>query len=86
MCLLDGSYTSELLCQLCETFFFSFISHSCVHVCPFCILAFCCVEQICRCVAKFSQSFEPELSVLLLVLSSLKKQGSNLLIACLLGY
>ena len=84
MCLLNCRYPSELLRQLVEPFLIGILCHAVIHVRPLVILALSCRSQVLSCVTEKSKMLEPQLRMLLLVVSGLLEQCRNLLIACLL--
>ena len=85
MGLLDSSNPTELLGKIVEAFLVSFLRHSVIHIRPLGILALGSMEQVLGGIAQLAQSFEPQFSVLLLVLCSMQEQRGNLLVARLLG-
>ena len=83
--LLNGSYATELFSQIMESFLVSLTGHAVIHIRPLGILALGSMEQVLGGIAQLAQSFEPQFSVLLLVLCSMQEQRGNLLVARLLG-
>ena len=67
MSLFDSSNTSELFCEVVETLFVGFFSHTVVHIGPLEILALCCAFEVIFGRAEFAESLEPHLSVFLFV-------------------
>ena len=84
--LFNSGNTSELCGKIVEAFFVSFLSKGVVHIGPLIVLALSGVKKVFGGIAKLTESLEPELCMLLLVLGGLKEQLCDLLIACLLCY
>ena len=82
---LNCSDTAELFGQVKESFFFRFFGHSFIHVGPLCIFAFGCGQKVCGSIADTIQGFEPQFGMLFFVFGGSQEQGSDLLIAGLLG-
>lgn len=83
--LLNGCNQTELASQIVEAFLLSGLGKAVVHVGPFVVLALGSVQQVFCGVTQAVQLLVPQLCVLLLVLGGLKEEGSDLLIAFLLG-
>ena len=85
VCLLDGSDSTELVGDLCEAFLLSFLSHVGVHVSPLVVLTLGSSLKVLACALDVAtlEILEPQLSVLLLVLSSLLEDSSDLFVAIL---
>ena len=77
--LFNGSYTAEFCSELREAFLLSCLCKTCIHICPFVVLAGCCVCEILCCVTDAVKFLEPEFCVLLLVIGGLKEEGCDLL-------
>ena len=84
--LLDSSYEAELLCENMESFLISGLCETVIHICPLVVLSVCSLYKIVCCVADALEFLEPELCVLLLVVSCLEENLCNLLEAFLLCY
>ena len=86
--LLDGSDSAELVGDLCEAFLLSFLSHVGVHVSPLVVLAVSGSLEVLACALEIAafKILEPQLSVLLLVLSGLLEDSSDLLVAILASF
>ena len=85
MGLFNGGHASELLRQLVEALLVGLSGHALIHIRPLKVLAFCSVEQVLSGIAQLTQLLEPELGVLLLIVSRLLEQLGYLLKAALLG-
>lgn len=83
--LFDGCNQTELACQIMEAFLLSGLCEAVVHVGPLVVLALGSVQQVFSGVAQAVQLLVPQLCMLLLVLSGFEEEGSDLLIAFLLG-
>ena len=83
--LLDGGNPTELLRQIMEAFLIRFLRHSVIHIGPLGVLTLGGMEQVFGGIAQLAQSLEPQLCVLFFVFRGLEEQGSDLLIAGLLG-
>ena len=84
--LLNGSYATELFSQIMESFLVSLTGHAVIHIRPLGVLAFGSMEKVLGSIAQLAQSFEPQFSVLLLVLCSMQEQSGNLLVTGFFGY
>ena len=83
--LLNGGDHAELGGQGMEALFVSGLGKAFVHVGPFVVLALSSGQQVLGGIADAVQLLEPQLGVLLLVISGLQEQGCDLLVAFLLG-
>ena len=84
--LLDSSNSAELCSELGKALFLSVLSKAVVHIGPLVVLTLSGVKKVLSGIAKLTESLEPELCVLLLVLSGLKEDCGDLLITCFLCY
>ena len=84
--LFNGSHTAELFGQFGKAFLFGFPGHAFVHVSPLVVFTLGGFQKIFLHAADTTQSLEPQLSVLLFILSGFQEEGGNLLVAGLLGY
>ena len=78
--LLDSSNSAELCSELGKALFLSVLSKAVVHIGPLVVLALGRVEKVLCGITEFTKCLEPKLCVLLLVLSGLKKDCSDLLV------
>ena len=83
--LLDGSYAAELGGKLMEAFLVGSLCESVIHVGPLVVLACCSCGKVLGGITYALEFLEPELCVLLLIVSCLKEESRNLLVAFLLG-
>ena len=84
--LLNSCNASELSCELVEALCLCVLCELIVHIGPFVVFTLCCVEKVFSSVAKLSESLEPKLCVLLLVISGLEEYSRDLLVSCFLCY
>ena len=82
--LLDSTYHTELSCKSRESFFLSGLGKAFIHIGPLKVLAVSCSCEVSSSIADTVKFLEPELCVLLFVVSSLKEECGNLLEAFLL--
>ena len=84
--LFDGGNPPELGSQGGKALFLGFLCHPVMHIRPLVVLTLGGMEQVLLHRAQLTQSLEPQLGVLLLVLGGLQEQSGDLLVAGLLGY
>ena len=81
--LLDSGYHSELSGKSLEALLLCFLCEGVVHIGPLVVLTLCSVKKVGSGVAKLAKSLEPELCMLLLVVSGLLEDLRDLLVAFL---
>ena len=85
MVLFNGGDQTEALRQLMKAFFIGGFGKAVVHIRPLVVLALSGGEKVFGGVANAVQFFEPQLGVLLLIISGFEEQRCDLLVAFLLG-
>ena len=83
--LLNGAHAAELFSEVVEAFLVGFTGHALIHVGPLGILALCGMQKVFFRRADTAQCLEPELGMLLLVVSGVQEEGSDLFISGLFG-
>ena len=79
--LLDSSNSAELCSELGKALFLSVLSKAVVHIGPLVVLALSRVEKVLCGITELTKCLEPKLCVLLLVLSGLQEDCSDLLVS-----
>src|SRR5574344_734312 len=85
MALLNSCNQAEFCCQCLEFLFRSVLCKTLIHICPLVMLAFSCCSKVSCSIPDAFQFLEPQLCVFLLIICSLQKEFSNLLVSFLLS-